>query len=47
MDKVLHNLYISRLEALDQIDDLAQAGITYILSILKFDYCDYEEYHGY
>jgi protein-tyrosine phosphatase len=47
MDKVLHNLYIGGLEALDRIDDLAQAGITHILSILEFDYCDYEEYHGY
>jgi len=47
MDQVLHNLYIGGLEALDRIDDLAQAGITHILSILEFDYCEYEEYDGY
>ncbi|KAK4549498.1 hypothetical protein LTR36_006495 [Oleoguttula mirabilis] len=38
------NLYISGLAALDQPDLLEQKGITHILTILEFDYCDYEEF---
>ncbi|KAK3656730.1 tyrosine protein phosphatase yvh1 [Elasticomyces elasticus] len=37
-------LYVGSLEALDQPDLLEEAGITYILSVLEFDYCDYEEF---
>ncbi|KAK5739291.1 tyrosine protein phosphatase yvh1 [Elasticomyces elasticus] len=38
------NLYVGSLEALDQPDLLEKAGITHILSVLEFDYCDYEEF---
>ncbi|KAK6418973.1 tyrosine protein phosphatase yvh1 [Elasticomyces elasticus] len=37
-------LYVGSLEALDQPDLLEKAGITHILSVLEFDYCDYEEF---
>lgn len=49
MDKVPQcgNLYIGSLEALDQPDLLEQKKITHILSMLEFDYCDYEEFDEY
>lgn len=49
MDKVpgCGNLYIGSLQELNQPDLLEQTKITHILSILEFDYCDYEEYSQY
>lgn len=46
MDRVpgCGKLYISGLDALDQPDLLEQKGVTHILTILEFDYCDYEEF---
>ncbi|KAK5123593.1 hypothetical protein LTR85_002631 [Meristemomyces frigidus] len=40
-------LYISGLDAVNQPDLLEEKGITHTLTILEFDYCDYEEYSRY
>ena len=40
-------IFLDGLKALDQPDTLAEAGITHILSVLEFDYCDYEEFAKY
>ena len=40
-------LYVGGLEDLDQPDLLDEAGITHILSVLEFDYCDYPEFAKY
>ena len=37
-------LFIGGLKALDQPNLLDDAKITHILSILEFDYCEYEEF---
>lgn len=49
MDKVpdAGNLFIGGLKALDSPDLLDQARITHVLSVLEFDYCDYEEFSKY
>lgn len=41
------NLFIGGLRALDVPDRLQSAKITHILSILEFDYCDWEEFEKY
>ena len=41
------NLYIGGLRALDVPDRLQKASITHILSVLEFDYCDWEEFGKY
>ncbi|KAI5365278.1 Putative protein-tyrosine phosphatase [Septoria linicola] len=41
------NLYICGLDALDDPDFLDQIGVTHILSVLEFDYCDYPEFDRY
>ena len=40
-------LFIGGLRALDRPDLLEEAKITHILSVLEFDYCDYEEFGKY
>lgn len=49
MDKVpdCGNLYICGLDALDDPILLNQAGITHILSVLEFDYCNHPEFDKY
>ena len=49
MDKIPQagNIFIGGLRALDSPDGLVEAKITHILSVLEFDYCDYEEYKKY
>jgi dual specificity phosphatase 12 len=40
-------LYIGGLKAVDNLDTLARAKVTHILSVLEYDHCDYEEYSDY
>ena len=49
MDEVpdCRGLYIGGLDAVDQPDRVDDSGITHILTILEFDYCDYEEFARY
>lgn len=49
MDQVpdMDSLFIGGLKALDRPDNLEEAGITHILSVLEFDPCDYEEFSRY
>ena len=41
------NLFIGGLRALDVPDRLEKASITHILSVLEFDYCNWEEFGKY